>query len=127
MLCRIGWHRGGSQAIENAGIRFGACARCGCALIQRELEWETVPKGLRVVWRPRGGERPRLARGGGELRPSILTGRALREGSGGTDWAALRRALTAPPGAGAENPPGQAHELTVNPVRSRSAKAVARA
>ena len=127
MLCRIGWHRPGAWTIDNAEVRFGACARCGCDLVQRDLAWREVPRGMRVVWRPRRAGPPRIGKGGGaERRPIHRTGLACT-GDGPIDWAEVRRALAGP---ATEHGPAAARgtdELTINRVRSRSAKGVARA
>lgn len=54
VLCRMGVHRPGKPAIWNNGFYFSACAGCGRDLIRgAHNRWGPVPRGMKVVWRPR--------------------------------------------------------------------------
>lgn len=56
ILCRLGIHKASDEVVENQGVEFSSCTRCGTELIRREgKDWSQVPKGKRVVWRSRGG------------------------------------------------------------------------
>jgi CheY-like chemotaxis protein len=53
ITCAVRGHAPGPEQIENDGIAFGRCRRCGTDLIRRSGRWQPVPKGFRVAWRPR--------------------------------------------------------------------------
>lgn len=53
ILCRLGRHRAIPSDRWNDGYFFSRCGRCGCDLVRRRDKWRAVPKGYRVVWRPR--------------------------------------------------------------------------
>lgn len=40
--------------MRNGRYEFGRCTRCAVDMMRREGSWKTVPKGFRIVWRPRG-------------------------------------------------------------------------
>ena len=51
--CRRGRHEPGSRVVENAGMSFSQCHRCGTDLVFADRGWTTPAPGHRVVWRPR--------------------------------------------------------------------------
>ena len=51
--CRMGSHRPVPSDRWNDGYYFSCCADCGIDLISRGGKWQPVPKGYRVVWKPR--------------------------------------------------------------------------
>jgi CheY-like chemotaxis protein len=53
IICAIGGHAPGPEPIRNRGIDFTRCRRCGSDLVRKRGAWQAVPKGYRVVWRPR--------------------------------------------------------------------------
>lgn len=56
IACRISGHRAEPGRIWNDGYYFGKCVRCAADLVRRGRDWQPVPKGFRIVWRPRTGE-----------------------------------------------------------------------
>ena len=52
LACTLRGHAPGAEQIENNGVRFARCRRCGTDLIQEKGAWQPVPKGYRIVWRP---------------------------------------------------------------------------
>lgn len=50
--CAAGSHEAGPRWARNGGLDFGRCRKCRRALVRPRGRWRTVPKGLRVVWRP---------------------------------------------------------------------------
>jgi CheY-like chemotaxis protein len=61
ITCAVRGHSPGAEQIENAGVVFARCRRCGTDLVRRKGPWQPVPKGYRVVWRAGNEE--------GEARP----------------------------------------------------------
>jgi two-component system OmpR family response regulator len=51
LRCRISGHAPSEKQVENQGLRFSHCERCGAELILRDKHWHTIPNGLKVVWR----------------------------------------------------------------------------
>lgn len=61
ILCRLGRHAAEPDPVWNHGYFFSRCRTCGTDLIRTASgEWH-VPRGRKVVWRPR---RPRGRRPG---------------------------------------------------------------
>ncbi len=52
LLCRIGRHSAAPGSRYNHGLTFSRCRRCGADLVRSDRDWELVPKGFRVVWKP---------------------------------------------------------------------------
>ena len=42
--------------VRNDNNEFARCRRCHCDLVRAGSGWKPVPKGFRVVWRPRTGD-----------------------------------------------------------------------
>jgi len=40
--------------VRNGQYEFGRCTRCAVDMMRRESGWKPVPKGFRIVWKPRG-------------------------------------------------------------------------
>ncbi|HKT14633.1 MAG TPA: hypothetical protein VJR87_04425 [Allosphingosinicella sp.] len=57
ILCRLAQHKAVPSQIWNDGYYFSRCRSCGCEMIGRGGIWQRVPRGFRVVWRERTGER----------------------------------------------------------------------
>ena len=55
ILCKIGGHRPVARGVRNKDREFGRCERCRCDLMHDGMGWKQVPKGYKVVWRPRTG------------------------------------------------------------------------
>ena len=55
-LCRLGRHDVVSRGIRNQDLEFGRCGRCRRDLVRKGDRWKPVPRGYRVVWRPRTGD-----------------------------------------------------------------------
>jgi hypothetical protein len=53
ILCKLAGHRPVPSNIWNDGYYFSRCSNCDCEMIGRGGEWRTVPRGYRIVWRPR--------------------------------------------------------------------------
>jgi hypothetical protein len=53
IFCKLGKHSAEPSDRWNDGYYFTRCARCGIDLIKRSSDWRAVPRGYRVVWRPR--------------------------------------------------------------------------
>jgi hypothetical protein len=51
LLCFIQGHAPSSDEVWNRGYSFARCRRCECDMIRSDGEWETVPRGHRVVWK----------------------------------------------------------------------------
>ena len=56
ITCAIRGHQPGAKQTRNAGTTFARCRRCGADLVGRGGDWEPVPKGFRVVWKPAAPE-----------------------------------------------------------------------
>ena len=54
-LCKIGGHRPVARGVRNSDREFGRCDRCRCDLMRDGSDWKAVPKGYKIVWRPRMG------------------------------------------------------------------------
>lgn len=53
--CLLTGHRPVPSDIWNDGYYFTRCACCEREMIGRGGFWEPVPRGYRVVWKPRNG------------------------------------------------------------------------
>lgn len=42
------------RGVRNGQYEFGRCNRCSVDMMRRDAGWKPVPKGFRIVWRPRG-------------------------------------------------------------------------
>jgi hypothetical protein len=51
--CALGMHVVISRGVRNGHHVFGRCDRCGVDMTLSKSGWAPVPKGFRVVWRPR--------------------------------------------------------------------------
>ena len=67
ITCAIRGHQPGAKQTQNAGTSFASCRRCGADLVRSAGDWEPVPKGFRVVWKPAAPEEEAK-----DERPSIL-------------------------------------------------------
>ncbi len=56
LLCSLGWHAAEKGALWNEGYYFSRCQRCGSDLIRTTYSGWEVPRGFRVVWKPRPAE-----------------------------------------------------------------------
>lgn len=56
LACTFGRHTPVTRGIRNEDNEFGRCIRCNCDLVHVGRRWKRVPKGLKVVWRPRTGD-----------------------------------------------------------------------
>jgi hypothetical protein len=54
ILCHLARHRAVPSNIWNDGFYFSRCRSCGCEMIGKGGNWQPVPRGYRIVWRPRG-------------------------------------------------------------------------
>jgi hypothetical protein len=61
LLCRLGMHRAASDEVWNRGYYFTRCVRCEVDLVRTPSGNWHVPKGQKVVWKPKKprGRRPR--------------------------------------------------------------------
>ena len=57
ILCRVAGHSPVPSNVWNHGYFFTRCDSCGCEMIGRGGAWRPVPRGYRVVWRRREGDR----------------------------------------------------------------------
>ena len=62
ILCRLGFHRAEPGEVWNRGYYFSRCRACGSDLVRTPSGKWHVPKGQKVVWKPR---KPRGRRPGG--------------------------------------------------------------
>lgn len=53
LFCRLGKHPLPRFKVWNQGRFFADCPDCGSGLIQHGGNWYRVPRGFRIVWRPR--------------------------------------------------------------------------
>lgn len=53
IFCLLAGHKAVASNIWNDGYYFSRCRNCDCELIGRWGEWRRVPRGYKVVWRPR--------------------------------------------------------------------------
>ena len=53
ILCSLGFHRPSPDQVWNKGWYFTSCARCGTDLVRTGSGKWHVPKGQKVVWKPR--------------------------------------------------------------------------
>lgn len=57
IACMLGRHTVVERGVRNGSYEFARCDRCRCDLMRGESRpWERVPKGFKVVWRPRAGD-----------------------------------------------------------------------
>ena len=61
MLCFFQGHSPSDDQVWNRGYSFSRCRRCRCDLIRSDAEWQTVPRGHRVVWKEGRHEHSRPA------------------------------------------------------------------
>lgn len=55
--CVLGRHSVVARGVRNQDHEFGRCHRCGCDLLRvGPAAWKRVPRGYKVVWRPRTGD-----------------------------------------------------------------------
>jgi hypothetical protein len=55
LRCTFGKHQVVEGGIRNGKHEFGRCRGCGIDMLRSDGDWQRVPKGFRIVWRPRGG------------------------------------------------------------------------
>ena len=65
LRCRLAGHEVLQRGVRNGRYQFGRCSRCGVDLMNNGECWQRVPRGFRVVWRPRTGEESHLPAGQG--------------------------------------------------------------
>ena len=53
LLCSLGFHTPSPDEVWNKGWYFTRCERCGADLVRTGSGKWRVPKGQKVVWRPR--------------------------------------------------------------------------
>lgn len=53
LLCDLGFHRPSPDETWNKGWYFTTCSRCGADMIRTGSGKWRVPKGRKVVWKPR--------------------------------------------------------------------------
>ncbi len=53
--CIFGRHSVADRGVRNGQHEFGRCDRCRCDMMRNGSAWKRVPKGYKVVWRPRTG------------------------------------------------------------------------
>ena len=53
ILCRLGLHRAEEGAVWNRGFHFSRCRNCGSDLVRTAAGRWHVPKGRKIVWKPR--------------------------------------------------------------------------
>jgi hypothetical protein len=60
ILCGLGFHRAEPDPVWNRGYHFSRCRVCGADLVRTAAGRWHVPKGKKVVWKPRSprGKRP---------------------------------------------------------------------
>ena len=60
ILCRLGRHRAEPDEVWNRGYYFSRCSACGSDLVRTASGKWHVPKGRKIVWRPKKprGQRP---------------------------------------------------------------------
>jgi hypothetical protein len=60
LLCRFGLHRPAPDEVWNRGYYFTRCLRCEADLVRTPSGKWHVPKGQKVVWKPKKprGRRP---------------------------------------------------------------------
>jgi hypothetical protein len=56
LSCLLGRHKAVPSDVWNHGYYFSRCSVCDCEMIGRGGEWNAVPRGYKVVWRPRTEE-----------------------------------------------------------------------
>lgn len=57
IACLLGRHAIVDRGVRNGSYEFARCDRCRCDLMRNESRpWERVPKGFKVVWKPRTSE-----------------------------------------------------------------------
>lgn len=53
LMCRLGYHRPAPGEIWNRGYYFTSCSSCGTDLVRTAAGKWHVPKGRKVVWKPK--------------------------------------------------------------------------
>jgi hypothetical protein len=53
IACLFGRHTIVSRGVRNNVYEFGRCERCRCDMLRAGEAWKRVPKGFKVVWRPK--------------------------------------------------------------------------
>ena len=61
VLCFIQGHSPSEDQVWNRGYSFSKCRRCRCDMVRSDGDWETVPRGHRVVWKSGPNEHSRRA------------------------------------------------------------------
>jgi hypothetical protein len=55
IFCALGRHSVDSRGIRNGKYEFARCQRCSCDLMRSGSDWKRVPRGFKVVWKPKEG------------------------------------------------------------------------
>ena len=53
ILCGFGRHKAGPDEVWNRGYYFTSCVSCGADLVRTASGKWHVPKGRKVVWKPK--------------------------------------------------------------------------
>ncbi|HEX9932976.1 MAG TPA: hypothetical protein VGB08_09065 [Allosphingosinicella sp.] len=53
LVCRLGFHRPAPDEVWNRGYWFTRCGRCETDLVRTAAGKWHVPKGRKVVWKPK--------------------------------------------------------------------------
>lgn len=53
LLCRLNLHRPAGESVWNRGYHFSRCGGCGVDLVRTAAGKWHVPRGRKVVWKPR--------------------------------------------------------------------------
>lgn len=57
ITCLLGRHEVVSRGVGNGAYEFGRCLRCACDLMRSGRDWKRLPKGYKIVWKPKDGPR----------------------------------------------------------------------
>lgn len=107
-VCFIQGHSPSDEQVWNRGYSFSKCRRCCCDLIRSDADWDTVPRGHRVVWKGGSHEHSRPA---GYVRNLPILYRDVRGGVPGPWFGGWYRHVLALAGGGTAvglSPPGLA-------------------
>lgn len=58
LLCSAGAHSPRPTNVQNRGLHFSSCRRCGRDMIRVAGDWKCVPPGFRIVWKTRRQAEP---------------------------------------------------------------------
>lgn len=65
IACLLGRHAIAQAGVRNGAYEFARCERCRCDLMRaRGRSWRRVPKGFKVVWKPRSDGSGEIAAAG---------------------------------------------------------------